>query len=204
MKYYKYKIVVLNSGLASQVTAELRSEEGVENYVAKNRFDDFSYFSVSDEKASEFIAAQMSELNIAEINESEYNEGIKNTYTYERLNELLADDKAAKMAEIKEKFEANITHSLISIDGVGVIDGGERYLQNIQNIYENLKEKGENSINFRLANNSFVEVDLEQLELMRKTIIETGLGYYQKKWELEDAVTKAVSADEVANVVVKY
>ena len=98
MKYYKYQIKVLNEGTADQVTLGLNTSENVNNFVAKDRLNEFSYFSVNDENAAEFISQNHKNLGISEISESEFNEAIKNTFTYERINEVLEEDKKQKAA----------------------------------------------------------------------------------------------------------
>lgn len=204
MKYYKYQIKVLNEGTAAQVTLGLNTDEAVNNYIAKNRLSELSYFSVSDEKASEFVSSNASELEISEIGEGEFKELIKNTFTYERINEVLDIDKAKKAAEIKEKFEAAMRKTSVEVEGVGFVDGGRDKLQDVAGILDVFDSYGQAQIDFRLANNTFAKVDKSQLELIKEKITLAGLGHYQKKWSYEDALARATSFDDVANIVVEF
>ena len=159
MKYYKYQIKVLNEGTADQVTLGLNTSENVNNFVAKDRLKEFSYFSVNDENAAEFISQNNENLGISEISESEFNEAIKNTFTYERINEVLEEDKKQKAAEIKEKFEKAMEKTIVEVEGVGFVDGGRKNLQDVQGILDVFDSYGQPTIDFRLANNTFAKVD---------------------------------------------
>lgn len=204
MKYYKYQIKVLNENTPSQVTLGLNTDESVENYVAKDRLNESSYFSVSDERAAWFVSSNASELGIEQIEESEFKEGIKNTFTYERINEVLAEDKANKASEIKSKFETAMEKTNVEVESVGVVNAGRKNLQDVQGILDVFDSYGQSTIDFRLADNSFVKVDKSALELIKRKITLTGLGHYEKKWKYENALARATSFNEVANIVVEF
>ncbi|MDY5466747.1 MAG: hypothetical protein SPF98_04045 [Campylobacter sp.] len=204
MKYYKYQIKVLNEGKSDQVTLELNTSENVNNFVAKDKLNEFSYFSISDESADEFVSLNDENLGISEISESEFNEAIKNTFTYERINEVLQLDREQKAAEIKEKFESAMQKTIVEVEGVGFVDAGRKNLQDVQGILDVFDSYAESSIDFRLANNTFAKVDRSGLELIKTKITLAGLGHYQKKWQLENALLKATSFNEIANIVVEY
>lgn len=204
MKYYKYQIKVLGVGTADQVTLGLNTSENVNNFVAKDRLNEFSYFSVNDENAAEFISQNHKNLGISEISESEFNEAIKNTFTYERINEVLEEDKKQKAAEIKEKFEKAMDKTIVEVEGVGFVDGGRNNLQDVQGILDVFDSYGQPTIDFRLANNTFAKVDRSGLELIKTKITLAGLGHYQKKWDYENTLARATSFNEIANIVVEY
>lgn len=204
MKFYKYQIKVLNEGTAEQVTLELNTSENVNSYIAKDRLNEFSYFSISDESADEFIGSNDENLGITEISQSEFNEAIKNTFTYERVNEILEQDKAQKAAEIKEKFAAAMEKTIVEVEGVGFVDAGRKNLQDVQGILDVFDSYGQDTIDFRLANNTFAKVDKAGLELIKTKITLAGLAHYQKKWEYGNALEKATSFNEIANIVVEF
>lgn len=204
MKYYKYQIKVLGVGTADQVTLGLNTSENVNNFVAKDRLKEFSYFSVNDENAAEFISQNNENLGISEISESEFNEAIKNTFTYERINEVLEEDKKQKAAEIKEKFEKAMDKTTIEVEGVGFVDGGRKYLQNVQGVLDEFDSYGQPTIDFRLANNTFAKVDRSGLELIKRKITLAGISHHQKKWDYENTLARATSFNEIANIVVEY
>lgn len=204
MKFYKYQIKVLNEGKPEQVTLELQNGENVNSYIAKDRLNEFSYFSVADENSAEFISQNDENLGITEISEVEFNELIKNTFTYERINEILAEDKAQKAAEIKEKFAKAMDKTTINIEGIGPVDAGRKNLQDVQGILDVFDNYGQAQIDFRLANNTFAKVDKAGLELIKQKITLAGLSHYQKKWQFETALSGATSLDEVAKIVVEF
>ena len=204
MKFYKYQIKVLGVGTADQVTLGLNTSENVNNFVAKDRLKEFSYFSVNDENAAEFISQNNENLGISEISESEFNEAIKNTFTYERINEVLEEDKKQKAAEIEEKFAKAMEKTIINIEGIGEVDAGRKYLQNMQGILDVFDSYGQAQIDFRLANNTFAKVDKAGLELIKNKITLAGIGHHHKKWQFETALSQATSFDEVSKIVVEF
>ena len=203
MKYYKYQIKVLNEGTPAQVTLGLNTSKNVNNFVAKDRLNEFSYFSINDENSAEFISQNDENLGINEISESEFNEAIKNTFTYERINELLELDKAQKAAEIKEKFEKAMDKTPVNVAGVGIVDGGRYNLQDVAGIIETFEESGGSTMLFRIADNSFVQVNGEQLKAIKKAIILKGQELYQKKWQIETSFISARTFDEIMAIKVE-
>ena len=69
MKYYKFKVAKINAGTPSHHIARFESaEQGIEVFEAENTFQDFSVVSISnDDKATEIINSQNSNLGLVEI-----------------------------------------------------------------------------------------------------------------------------------------
>ena len=57
---------------------------------------------------------------------------------------------------------------------------------------------------FRIADNSFVSVNAEQLKAIKKAIILKGQELYQKKWEIEAKLANAKTFDEIRAIKVEF
>ena len=206
MKYYKFKVAKINSGTPSEYIARFEStEQGIEVFEAENTFKDFSVVSIAnDDKASEIINAQDSNLGLTEIELDEFTTLKESSYTYRRIQENLQALKAVKLQELAEAFKQATTKTKVNVSGVGVVDGGRSNLQDITGIIETLEESGEESMLFRIADNSFVSVNAEQLKAIKKAIILKGQELYQKKWEIEAKLANAKTFDEIRAIKVEF
>ena len=206
MKYYKFKVTKMNAGTPSEYIARFHStENGVEVFEAENIFGDFSVVSISnDDKASEIINAQDSNLGLVEIALDEFTTLKESSYTYKLIQENLQALKAVKLQELTEAFKEVTTKTKVTVSGVGIVDGGRSNLQDITGIIETFEESGEETMLFRIADNSFVSVNAEQLKAIKKAIILKGQELYQKKWEIEAKLANAKTFDEIRAVKVEF
>lgn len=206
MKYYKFKVAKINSGTASEYIARFGSaEQGIEVFEAENTFKDFSVVSISDDnKATEIISSQDSNLGLTEIELDEFTTLKESSYTYKRIQENLQALKAVKLQELAEAFKEATTKTKVTVSGVGVVDAGRSNLQDISGIIETFEESGEETMSFRIADNSFVSVNLEELKAIKKAIILKGQELYQKKWEIEAKLANARTFDEIRAIKVEF
>ena len=206
MKYYKFKVAKINAGTPSEYTARFESaEQGIEVFEAENIFGDFSVVSISnDDKASEIINAQDSNLGLVEIALDEFTTLKESSYTYKLIQENLQALKAVKLQELTEAFKEVTTKTKVTVSGVGIVDGGRSNLQDITGIIETFEESGEETMLFRIADNSFVSVNAEQLKAIKKAIILKGQELYQKKWEIEAKLANAKTFDEIRAIKVEF
>ena len=206
MKYYKFKVTKINSGTPSEYIARFEStEQGIEVFEAENTFKDFSVVSIADDnKASEIINAQDSNLGLVEIALDEFTTLKESSYTYKRIQENLQALKAVKLQELTEAFKEVTTKTKVTVSGVGIVDGGRSNLQDITGIIETFEESGEETMLFRIADNSFVSVNAEQLKAIKKAIILKGQELYQKKWEIEAKLANAKTFDEIRVIKVEF
>ena len=206
MKYYKFKVAKINSGTPSEYIARFEStEQGIEVFEAENTFKDFSVVSIADDdKASEIINAQDSNLGLVEIALDEFTTLKESSYTYRRIQENLQALKAVKLQELAEAFKEVTTKTKVTVSGVGIVDGGRSNLQDITGIIETFEESGEETMLFRIADNSFVSVNAEQLKAIKKAIILKGQELYQKKWEIEAKLANAKTFDEIRAIKVEF
>ena len=206
MKYYKFKVAKINAGTPSEYTARFESaEQGIEVFEAENIFGDFSVVSISnDDKASEIINAQDSNLGLVEIALDEFTSLKESSYTYKLIQENLQALKAVKLQELAEAFKQATTKTKVTVSGVGIVDGGRSNLQDITGIIETFEESGQETMLFRIADNSFVSVNAEQLKAIKKAIILKGQELYQKKWEIEAKLANAKTFDEIRAIKVEF
>ena len=206
MKYYKFKVAKINGGSESEYIARFESaEQGIEVFEAENTFKDFSVVSISnDDKASEIINAQDSNLGLVEIALDEFTTLKESSYTYKLIQENLQALKAVKLQELTEAFKEVTTKTKVTVSGVGIVDGGRSNLQDITGIIETFEESGEETMLFRIADNSFVSVNAEQLKAIKKAIILKGQELYQKKWEIEAKLANAKTFDEIRAIKVEF
>ena len=206
MKYYKFKVTKINSGTPSEYIVRFESaENGIEVFEAENIFGDFSVVSISnDDKASEIINAQDSNLGLVEIALDEFTTLKESSYTYKLIQENLQALKAVKLQELTEAFKEVTTKTKVNVSGIGIVDAGRSNLQDITGIIETFEESGEETMLFRIADNSFVSVNAEQLKAIKKAIILKGQELYQKKWEIEAKLANAKTFDEIRAIKVEF
>ena len=206
MKYYKFKVAKINADTPSEYIARFEStEQGIEVFEAENTFKDFSVVSISnDDKATEIINSQNSNLGLVEIALDEFTTLKESSYTYKRIQENLQALKAIKLQELAEAFKEVTTKTKVTVSGVGIVDGGRSNLQDITGIIETFEESGEETMLFRIADNSFVSVNAEQLKAIKKAIILKGQELYQKKWEIEAKLANAKTFDEIRAIKVEF
>ena len=206
MKYYKFKVAKINADTPSEYIARFEStEQGIEVFEAENIFGDFSVVSISnDDKASEIINAQDSNLGLVEIELDEFTTLKESSYTYKLIQENLQALKAVKLQELAEAFKEVTTKTKVTVSGVGIVDGGRSNLQDITGIIETFEESGQETMLFRIADNSFVSVNAEQLKAIKKAIILKGQELYQKKWEIEAKLANAKTFDEIRAIKVEF
>ena len=206
MKYYKFKVAKINAGTPSHYIARFEStEQGIEVFEAENIFGDFSVVSIADDdKASEIINAQDSNLGLVEIALDEFTTLKESSYTYKLIQENLQALKAVKLQELAEAFKEVTTKTKVNVSGVGIVDGGRSNLQDITGIIETFEESGQETMLFRIADNSFVSVNAEQLKAIKKAIILKGQELYQKKWEIEAKLANAKTFDEIRAIKVEF
>lgn len=206
MKYYKFKVAKINSGTPSEYIARFESaENGIEVFEAENTFEDFSVVSILDDnKASEIINSADSNLGLIEIELDEFTTLKESSYTYKIIQENLQALKAVKLQELAEAFKEVTTKTKVNVSGVGIVDGGRSNLQDITGIIETFEESGQETMLFRIADNSFVSVNAEQLKAIKKAIILKGQELYQKKWEIEAKLANARTFDEIRAIKVEF
>lgn len=103
--------------------------------------------------------------------------------------------RLAKLNELQNWASLMAEKSRIDLKNFGAIDGGYEYLTNaavMKNNYEWLPKK-----EFRMHNDEFVPVTLQDLERIEKAIGIAGIFLKNLKWQYESAISKAKSKEEL-------
>lgn len=206
MKYYKFKVTKMNANTPSEYIARFHStESGVEVFEAENTFEDFSVVSIADDnKTTKIVNSQDSNIGLVEITLDEFTPLKESSYTYKRIQENLKALKGVKLQELDEAFKKATTKTPVNVSGVGIVDGGRDNLQDVAGVIETFEESGESTMFFRIADNSFVQVNGEQLKAIKKAIILKGQELYQKKWQIETSLISAKTFDEIMAIKVEF
>ena len=146
-------------------------------------------YAYEDIVSEELLNQRIQELGLTPLTKKEL----------EELNKpkevTLAELKLNKLASLNEWATAMTNKSRIALKGFGDIDGGYEYLINatvMKNNYEWLPKK-----EFRMYNDKFVPVTLQDLERIEKAIGIAGIFLKNLKWQYESAINKAESKEEL-------
>ena len=149
-------------------------------------------YAYEDDVSEELLAQRIKELGLIPLTKKEL----------EELNKpkeiTLTALKSAKLAELSNWAIKMTDKSAINLKGFGVIDGGYEYLINatvMKNNYEWLPKK-----EFRMHNDKFVPVTLQDLEKIEKAIGIAGIFLKNLKWQYESAINKAESKEELESI----
>jgi 3-deoxy-D-arabino-heptulosonate 7-phosphate synthase len=146
-------------------------------------------YAYDDDVSEELLKQRIQELGLIPLTKKEL----------EALNKpkeiSLAELKLNKLASLNEWATKMAEKSRIDIKGFGAIDGGYEYLINatvMKNNYEWLPKK-----EFRMYNDKFVPVTLQDLEKIEKAIGIAGIMLKNLKWRYEEAINKAKNKEEL-------
>ena len=146
-------------------------------------------YAYDDDVSEELLAQRIQELGLIPLTKKEL----------EDLNKpkeiSLAELKLNKLASLNEWATKMTDKSAINLKGFGVIDGGYEYLINatvMKSNYEWIPKK-----EFRMYNDKFVPVTLQDLERIEKAIGIAGIMLKNLKWRYEEAINKAKNKEEL-------
>lgn len=146
-------------------------------------------YAYEDDVSEELLKQRIQELGLTPLTQKELEELNKpKEITIEEL-------KQTKLNELLLWADGMTNKSKIDLKGFGVIDGGYEYLINatvMKNNYEWLPKK-----EFRMHNDKFVPVTLQDLERIEKAIGIAGIFLKNLKWQYESAISKAESKEEL-------
>ena len=146
-------------------------------------------YAYEDDVSEELLKQRIKELGLTPLTQKELEE-------LNKPKEIsLAELKLNKLASLNEWAIRMTDKSAINLKGFGVIDGGYEYLINatvMKNNYEWLPKK-----EFRMYNDKFVPVTLQDLERIEKAIGIAGIMLKNLKWQYETAISKAESKEEL-------
>lgn len=149
-------------------------------------------YAYEDDVSEELLNQRINELGLTPLTKKEL-DGLNKPKEI-NLEEL----KLNKLASLNAWAIKMTDKSAINLKGFGVIDGGYEYLINatvMKNNYEWLPKK-----EFRMYNDKFVPVTLQDLERIEKAIGIAGIFLKNLKWQYESAISKAKSKEELESI----
>lgn len=135
------------------------------------------------------------------------------TKTHKYDESKIEQFRSNKLTYLSASYEKLRTRSYINIPNIGKIDTGDKYLTNMDVLIDVLEEDNEKTTQFRMEDNSYKEVSLEELKQLRSYIKRAGIVLTKLKWTKEEAIVNAktfeeliacqheISEDEVSNVL---
>ena len=114
--------------------------------------------------------------------------------------ELLAQAKSVKLAELNTKFSAWREDGATLISSLGfTADADEKANDDVSG----LVILG-NSATFMDADNQPHELTIDQLKVLQKEIIESGVSAYETKWAYRNTINAATTVDTVNAIEIKF
>lgn len=105
--------------------------------------------------------------------------------------------RARKLNELNSLFEQAETNGTLESSVGFTIDANERANRDIDGLIKSLESTPDKTVLFCGANNSFHEVNLDQLKTMRLEVIEYGQQLYTKKWTYREQINNAQTKDDI-------
>lgn len=166
---------------------------------------DMKYYKISPQDCADLVRGEVENTNYL-YDDGDMLIGFKGDINgYEPLLTMpngirlpIEDKKDEKLNELNRLFNQNLARTEIEVDGVGVVDAGERYLANANTLYELCPDDGE--LDFILADNSSVKIGKDKLLSIKNAIAKTGVELYAKKHELRNQILNANSVDELDKI----
>lgn len=124
------------------------------------------------------------------------------THTPEEEAQRLAEAKAVKIADIKSAFAAAEANGFVDSTLGFRIDATRRSIDDIEGLIDLVSSGAmEAPVTFRGYDNAYHNLSLDQLNTLRIEAKGRGPLLYAKKWELEAAVDKALTVQEVQAII---
>lgn len=124
------------------------------------------------------------------------------THTPEEEAQRLADAKSTKLADIKSAFAAAEANGFVDSTLGFRIDATRRSIDDIEGLIDLVSSGAMTApVTFRGYDNAYHNLSLDQLNTLRIEAKGRGPILYAKKWELEAAVDKALTVEEVQTII---
>lgn len=124
------------------------------------------------------------------------------THTPEEEAERLADAKSTKLADIRSAFTAAEANGFVDSTLGFRIDATRRSIDDIEGLIDLVSSGAMKApVTFRGYDNTYHNLSLDQLNTLRIEAKGRGPILYAKKWELEAAVDKALTVEEVQTII---
>ena len=124
------------------------------------------------------------------------------THTPEEEAQRLAEAKSTKLADIKSAFAAAEANGFVDSTLGFRIDATRRSIDDIEGLIDLVSSGAMTApVTFRGYDNTYHNLSLDQLNTLRIEAKGRGPILYAKKWELEAAVDKALTVEEVQTII---
>lgn len=124
------------------------------------------------------------------------------THTPEEEAERLAAAKSTKLADIRSAFTAAEANGFVDSTLGFRIDATRRSIDDIEGLIDLVSSGAMKApVTFRGYDNTYHNLSLDQLNTLRIEAKGRGPILYAKKWELEAAVDKALTVEEVQTII---
>lgn len=124
------------------------------------------------------------------------------THTPEEEAQRLAEAKAVKIADIRSAFAAAEANGFVDSTLGFRIDATRRSIDDIEGLIDLVSSGAMTApVTFRGYDNTYHNLSLDQLNTLRIEAKGRGPILYAKKWELEAAVDKALTVEEVQTII---
>ena len=102
-----------------------------------------------------------------------------------------------KLTYLTASYDKLRARSYIIVPNIGKIDTGDKYLTNMDVLIDVLEEDNESTTQFRMEDNSYKEVSLDELKQLRSYIKRAGIVLTKLKWAKEEAIKNAKTFEEL-------
>jgi hypothetical protein len=116
---------------------------------------------------------------------------------YTILEQTLDEKKEELKRVIKQKFEERQDQGYLSTILNVKIACRREDLDNMKNLLTYMQTNNITTTQFRVLDNSFVEITQEQLSAMIDELVQFGISLYNKKWVKEQEIESAATMDEL-------
>ena len=122
----------------------------------------------------------------------------------EEYENSLEGTKERRLGELKSAFEqASVDAHCVSSLGFE-INAGSVAKRDIDGLIEKMEYSGQETEMFRAYDNTFHQVTLDQLKLMRINVIDNGNALYQRKWQLEAQINACTTVEELNAIDIDF
>lgn len=121
----------------------------------------------------------------------------KESQTHKYDESKIEQFRTNKLTYLSASYEKLRARSSINVPNIGKIDTGDKYLTNLNVLIDVLEEDNEKTTQFRMEDNSYRQVSLDELKQLRSFIKRAGIVLTKLKWTKEEAISNAKTFEEL-------
>lgn len=128
-----------------------------------------------------------------------------NQFTVYNENYILNQEKRNKVNLLKDNFDIFTDDGFMYSQTLSCfINFGSLHLRNVDSLISLMESANMSNVLFRIYDNSFKQVSLEQLKIVKLELIQFGLKLYQIKWQLENLINQCQTTEDLDSIVVDF